>query len=114
QALQLAEQASLADELPRVRCALARALWESGRDRKQARLLATAAAVPVASAPVANKETVLADKLPGPAAAAAAAVKGDPEASAVPAPVTAPAPSVQQQAAAWLSQHGAATAPGAE
>ncbi len=86
QALQLAEDAGVADELPRLRFALARSLWESGRDRKLARRLAAAAASPVASALVADKETVLAEKLPS----AAVAV-----------------PSVQQQAAAWLSAHGA-------
>jgi tetratricopeptide (TPR) repeat protein len=87
QALQLAEEAALAEELPRLRFALARSLWESGRDRKQARLLAVAAAAPVASALVADKATVLAEKV----------------SSASP---TAAALSVQQQAAAWLSAHG--------
>ena len=36
----LAEAASLEDELPRLRFALARALWDSGRDRRAARALA--------------------------------------------------------------------------
>ena len=67
QALHLAEEEAVAEELPRLRFALARSLWESGRDRKQARLLAAAAAAPLASAPVADKETVLAEKVPGPA-----------------------------------------------
>ena len=90
EALHRAEEAGVADELPRLRFALARSLWESGRDRKQARLLAAAAAAPVPNALVADKETVLAEKVPSAAFAA----------------VAAPAPSVQQRAAAWLSAHG--------
>lgn len=90
EALRRAEEAGVADELPRLRFALARSLWESGRDRKQARLLAAAAAAPVANALVADKETVLAEKAP----------------SAAPAGGAAAALSVQQQAAAWLSAHG--------
>jgi serine/threonine protein kinase len=108
QALHLAEEQAVTEELPRLRFALARSLWDSGRDRKQARLLAAAAAAPVASTPVADKATVLADKLRGPTQAAAA-----PAPSAAPA-AAAPAPSVQVQAAAWLSQHGAPPAPAAE
>ncbi len=91
EALRRAEEGGVADELPRLRFALARSLWESGHDRKQARLLAAAAASPVASAPVADKATVLAEKAP----------------SAAPTTVAGPAPSVQQRAAAWLSAHGA-------
>jgi eukaryotic-like serine/threonine-protein kinase len=45
-ALQLAEAAGLADELPRLRFALARALWESARDRPRARQLAESVAGP--------------------------------------------------------------------
>jgi serine/threonine-protein kinase len=51
QALHLAEEQAVTEELPRLRFALARSLWDSGRDRKQARLLAAAAAAPVASWP---------------------------------------------------------------
>jgi tetratricopeptide (TPR) repeat protein len=104
QALQLAEENAVTEELPRLRFALARSLWDSGRDRKQARLLVAAAAAPVANVTVADRETVLAEKVakaaPGPSAASAA----------LPASV----PSVQQQAAAWLSQHGAPPAPAAD
>jgi serine/threonine protein kinase len=39
-ALKLAEDEGLEDELPRLRFALARALWDSGRDRRGARALA--------------------------------------------------------------------------
>ena len=39
-AIKLADKATLEDEMPRLRFALARALWDSGRDRKQARALA--------------------------------------------------------------------------
>jgi serine/threonine protein kinase len=39
-AIHLADKATLEDELPRLRFALARALWDSGRDRRQARALA--------------------------------------------------------------------------
>ena len=39
-AIKLADKATLEDELPRLRFALARALWDSGRDRRQARALA--------------------------------------------------------------------------
>ncbi len=88
QALQLAEQSAVADELPRLRFALARALWESGRDRRQARLLAAAAAG-AAGAP----EGAPAEKTPG--------------APTLPEPV-------QRQAAAWLSLHGAPPAPTAD
>ena len=102
QALHLAEEEAVTEELPRLRLALARSLWDSGRDRKQARALAAAAAAPVAGAPVADKETVLAEKVAGPATGAA---------SPSGAPATAAAPSVQQQASAWLSAHGAPPAP---
>jgi serine/threonine protein kinase/tetratricopeptide (TPR) repeat protein len=44
QALLLAEGAGLTDELARLRLSLARALWDSGRDRRRARMLAAAAA----------------------------------------------------------------------
>jgi len=49
--LKLAEGAELIEELPRLRFALARALWDSGRDRRGARALATrvAAAAPGAA-----------------------------------------------------------------
>jgi tetratricopeptide (TPR) repeat protein len=43
-ALNLAEQSGTDDELPRLRFALARALWDSGRDKKGALKLAAAAA----------------------------------------------------------------------
>ena len=51
-AINLADKATLEDELPRLRFALARALWDSGRDRRQARVLAGR----VAARPVGAKE----------------------------------------------------------
>jgi eukaryotic-like serine/threonine-protein kinase len=44
-ALKLAEEAGIEEELPRLRFALARALWDSGRDRKAARAMAAELAV---------------------------------------------------------------------
>ncbi len=120
QALQLAEEARLAEELPRLRFALARSLWESGRDRKQARVLAAAAA-----GPVAGEATALKAPAPPPGGVAAPALakepiagqipaKETPDPSAAPGAATAPPASVQQQAAAWLSAHGAPAAPAAD
>jgi serine/threonine protein kinase len=82
-ALKLAEESHVEAELPRVRLALARALWESGRDRRRARSLAAAVTGPA------------------PARAPAASRAGQEGASTA----TARSDQVAQQAATWLASH---------
>ena len=87
QALHLAEEEAVAEELPRLRFALARSLWESGRDRKQARLLAPRGSAARARAPRRSRRWPRAEPGPGarekaPGSEAAATAKRSTAASA--------------------------------
>ncbi|HET6148975.1 MAG TPA: serine/threonine-protein kinase [Polyangia bacterium] len=78
QALHIAEAADAVTELPRLRFAMARALWDSGRDRRRARALAIIVAREAAAY--------------GPAGAGANKALSDPN-------------GIRERAAAWLTAH---------
>jgi hypothetical protein len=116
QALRLAEATDVVSELPHLRFALARALWDSGRDRRRARSLAIIVAQDMTGAMTGAKAGAPTGAAAGTGASANAGGAGASTASASTSEgsgaggggdkkTAASGDSIRERAAAWLGSH---------